>query len=171
MTGQDKVKKMSQVKVKPDLLAVVRLKGKINVNYKIQATLDMLNVRRTNYMTLIPNTPDYLGMLRKARNFITWGEINQDILKHVLEKRGEITGQKRLTNKHLKENTEYPTITALSKALHQGEVSLGEIPEMKKFFRLHPARKGYRGIKKGFAEGGEVGYRGKAINELIVRMA
>lgn len=162
---------MSQEKTTTELLAVIRLKGKINVNYKIKATLDMLNVRRTNYMTLIPNTPSYLGMLKKARNFITWGEINQDILKHVLEKRGEITGKKKLTNKHLKENTAYPTITALTKALHKGEVSLSEIPEMKRFFRLHPARKGYKGIKRGFAEGGEVGYRGTAINELIVRMA
>jgi large subunit ribosomal protein L30 len=162
---------MSQTKDKTDLLAVIRLKGKINVNYRIQATLDMLNVRKTNYMTLIPNTPSYLGMLKKARNFITWGEINQDILKYVLEKRGEIAGRQKLTNKHLKEHTEYPTITALSKALHKGEVKLDDIPELKRFFRLHPARKGYRGIKKGFAEGGEVGYRGEAINELIVRMA
>ncbi|NPD87159.1 MAG: 50S ribosomal protein L30 [Asgard group archaeon] len=162
---------MSQVKNESDLLAVIRLKGQINVNYKIQATLDMLNVRRTNYMTLIPNTPTYLGMLKKAQNFITWGEISQDILKHVLEKRGEIAGRKKLTNKHLKEHTEYSTIIELSKALHKGEVTIGDIPELKKFFRLHPARKGYRGIKKGFAEGGEVGYRGKAINELIVRMA
>lgn len=162
---------MSKTQNKPDLLAVIRLKGKINVNYKIQATLNMLNVRRTNYMTLIPSTPSYLGMLKKARNFITWGEINQDVLRHVLEKRGEVTGRKKLTNKHLKEFSEYPTINALSKALHKGEVALGEIPEVKKFFRLHPARKGYRGIKKGFAEGGEVGYRGEAINELIVRMA
>jgi large subunit ribosomal protein L30 len=165
------VKKMSQEKAKTDLLAVIRLKGKINVNYKIRATLDMLNVRRTNYMTLVPNTPSYLGMLKKARNFITWGEINADILKHVLEKRGEITGRKKLTNKHLKENTEYPTINALSKALHKGEISLNDIPELKRFFRLHPARKGYRGIKRGFSEGGDVGYRGTAINELIVRMA
>jgi large subunit ribosomal protein L30 len=162
---------MSQAENKTDLLAVIRLKGKINVNYKIQATLDMLNIRRTNYMTLIPSTPAYLGMLKKARNFITWGEINQDVLKHVLEKRGEITGRKKLTNKYLKEHTEYPTLNALSKALHKGETSIGNIPELKKFFRLHPARKGYRGIKKGFAEGGEIGYRGKAINELIVRMA
>jgi large subunit ribosomal protein L30 len=42
---------------------------------------------------------------------------------------------------------------------------------MKRFFRLHPARKGYKAFKKGFAEGGELGYRGSAINELIVRMA
>ena len=59
----------------------------------------------------------------------------------------------------------------LAKALHKGELSLKEIPNMKRFFRLHPARKGFKAIKKGFAEGGDVGYRGEAINELIVRMA
>ncbi len=162
---------LSQEQEKTTLLAVIRLRGTVNVHFKVQETLDLLNVRRTNYMTLMSNTPSNLGMLNKARNFITWGEINPKVLEHVLRKRGELRGRISITDKYVKENTDYPTITSLAKALHKGELSLKEIPNMKKFFRLHPARKGFRAIKKGFAEGGDVGYRGEAINELIVRMA
>ncbi|MHA1407266.1 MAG: 50S ribosomal protein L30 [Candidatus Heimdallarchaeaceae archaeon] len=162
---------MSQKNEKPTLLAVVRLRGRINVYYKLKQTLDMLNIRKTNYMTLVPSNPSYLGMLNKVRDLVTWGEINQEVLEHIITKRGELTGRKKITNKYLKENTNYPTIKAFSKALLKGEASIDDVPEMKKFFRLHPARKGYKSVKRGFAEGGDVGYRGKAINELLVRMA
>ena len=110
-------------------------------------------------------------MLFKAKDYVTWGEINQKALEYLIKNRGELPGRKPITNKFLKENTEYATITALSKALINIETSLGKVPEMKKFFRLRPAKKGYKSVKRGFAEGGDLGYRGTAINELIVRMA
>ena len=137
---------MSQEQEKTTLLAVIRLRGTVNVHFKIQETLDLLNVRRTNYMTLLPNTPSNLGMLNKARDHVTWGEINPKVLEHVLRKRGELRGRINLTDKYVKENTVYPTITSLAKALHKGDLSLKEIPDMKKFFRLHPARKGFKAI-------------------------
>ena len=110
-------------------------------------------------------------MLKQAKDFITWGEVNQKALEQLILKRGELPGKVKITNQYVKNNTSFTTIKALSKALLDGEVTFKDIPEMKKFFRLHPARKGYRSMKKGFAEGGELGYRGSAINELIVRMA
>lgn len=162
---------MSQKQKTSHLMAVIRLRGRINVHFKVGETMDMLNVRRTNYMTIIPSTSSYLGMLRKSKDFLTWGEINQETLEHVIRKRGELEGRTSLTDKFVKENTPFPTIKAFSKALLNGEISIGDVPNMKKFFRLHPARKGYKALKKGFAEGGDLGYRGEAINELIVRMA
>ncbi len=162
---------MSQKQEKPELLAVIRLRGKVNVHFKVQETLDMLNIRRSNYMTLVPNTPSFLGMLKKAKDCVTWGEINKKALEHVLMKRGELPGKTKITNKYLKDHTPYTTIKALSKAFLACEVDFKDVPEMKRFFRLHPARKGYKKVKRGFAEGGELGYRGSAINELIIRMA
>ena len=162
---------MSTKEDKHELIAVIRLRGTVNVPFKVQENLDMLNVQRSNYKTLVPNTPSYLGMLKKAKDYITWGEINQKALEHVITKRGELAGRVKLSNKYLKDNTPYTTIKALSKAFLQGEAHFKDVPEMKRFFRLHPARKGYKSVKRGFAEGGELGYRGSAINELIVRMA
>lgn len=162
---------MSEKQDTPTLLAVIRIRGRINVFYKIQQTLDMLNIRKTNYMSLFPNTSSTLGMLKRAKDHVTWGEINQEALEHVLRKRGEIEGKIRLTDKFVKENSDYPTIKSLSKALMNGETIIQKVPNLKKFFRLHPARKGYKSVKRSFADGGDLGYRGSAINELIVRMA
>ena len=162
---------MSQTTKEPELLAVIRIRGKVNVHFKIRETLNMLNVRRSNYMTLVPNTSSYMGMLKKAKDYLTWGEVSQEALEYVLNKRGEIAGRSKVSNKYLKENSSYTTIKALSKALINGETSLNDITGVKKFFRLHPASKGYKSVKRGFAEGGDLGYRGNAINELIVRMA
>ncbi|MCK4973572.1 MAG: uL30 family ribosomal protein, partial [Candidatus Heimdallarchaeota archaeon] len=68
---------MSEKQETPKLLAVIRIRGRINVFYKIQQTLDMLNIRKTNYMSVFPSTPSTLGMLKRAKDHITWGEINQ----------------------------------------------------------------------------------------------
>jgi large subunit ribosomal protein L30 len=162
---------MSKNEDKLELIAVIRLRGTVNVPHDVKENLKMLNIQRSNYMTLVPNSSSYLGMLKKAKDFITWGEINQKALEHVLTKRGELSGRAKITNKYLKDNTSFTTIKALSKAFLKGEAHFKDVPEMKRFFRLHPARKGYKTVKRGFAEGGELGYRGSAINELIVRMA
>ena len=44
--------------------------------------------------------------------------------------------------------------------------------KIKKYFRLNAPRKGFgrKGIKHTFKEGGALGYRGQAINDLIKRM-
>ncbi|MHA1344839.1 MAG: 50S ribosomal protein L30 [Candidatus Heimdallarchaeaceae archaeon] len=162
---------MSEKQDTQELLAVIRIRGRINVFFKVQETLNMLNIRKTNYMSLFPKTPSTLGMLKRAKDHVTWGEINQEALEHVLRRRGEIEGKIRLTDNIVKENTEYPTIKSLSKALFKGETIIQKLPKLKKFFRLHPARKGYKSVKRNFADGGDLGYRGSAINELIVRMA
>ena len=41
---------------------------------------------------------------------------------------------------------------------------------IKPVFRLHPPIKGYEGNKRSWKNGGALGYRGDAINDLIARM-
>ncbi|MHA1686336.1 MAG: 50S ribosomal protein L30 [Candidatus Heimdallarchaeaceae archaeon] len=153
------------------LLALIRLRGTVNVPSKLKDTLKMLRVERPNYMTLIPKTPEYMGMIKKVKDFVTWGEVSKETIEYILRKRGELTGRKKLTDEYLKENTEYSSIAEFASALFEGSATLKDIPQMKRFFRLHPPRKGFKAVKKGFAEGGDLGYRGTTINELIVRMA
>jgi len=153
------------------LLALIRLRGTVNVPSKLKDTLKMLRVERPNYMTLIPKTPEYMGMIKKVKDFVTWGEVSKETIEYILRKRGELTGRKKLTDEYLKENTEYSSIAEFASALFEGSATLKDIPQMKRFFRLHPPRKCFKAVKKGFAEGGDLGYRGTTINELIVRMA
>jgi len=156
---------------KKTMLAVIRIRGTVGFYYKIKETLDMLNIRRKNYMTIIPNTPSYMGMLKRAKDTITYGEINLETLTYLLEKRGELRGKQRLTDEYIKENSEYKSIEEFAKAVYEGKAKLSDVPGLKKFFRLHPPRKGFKSVKRGYNEGGDLGYRGEAINELIVRMA
>jgi len=54
----------------------------------------------------------------------------------------------------------------------KSEAKISDIPELKHMFRLNPPTGGHerKGIKKPYALGGALGYRGKEINELIGRM-
>ncbi|MHA1302679.1 MAG: 50S ribosomal protein L30 [Candidatus Heimdallarchaeaceae archaeon] len=162
---------MSKIVENNALLAVIRIRGRVGFYFKIKETLDMLNIRRVNYMTLIPSTSSYLGMLKRAKDAITYGEINVETLAHLLRKRGELEGRKRLTDKYVQENSEYADIEDFAKAIIEGKAKLTDLPGLKKFFRLHPPRKGFKSVKRGYKEKGDLGYRGEAINELIVRMA
>ena len=52
-----------------------------------------------------------------------------------------------------------------------GKKKIDEIPGLKPVFRLRPPKGGFKGtIKKHFREGGETGYRGEAINDLVLKM-
>jgi len=124
-------------------------------------------------MTVYPSELQGLeGMLLKAQHWITWGEIDLDVLKEVLKKRGEVPGGKRLNDEYVKNRLGFNSIDELAEALYNGKIHLHKISDyIKSVFRLHPPKKGFkRSIKKPFGAGGETGYRGREINELIKRM-
>jgi large subunit ribosomal protein L30 len=70
-------------------VAAVRVRGEINVNWDINDTLNMLNLFKRNFCSVYKATPSVLGMMRKCKDYITWGEVSADTLKE-LEKRAEV---------------------------------------------------------------------------------
>ena len=152
-------------------LAVIRVRGVSDVFREIRDTLEMLHLSRNCQGTLIDDRPSYLGMLRKARNYVTWGEVSLENIVLLLKKRGRVVGNRRLTDEYVKE-IGYESLEDLAEAIREGKVEFGRLPNVKPVFRLHPPKKGFRGkVKKSFAAGGVTGYRGEAINDLIKRMA
>lgn len=151
-------------------LAVVRVRGTVGVRRDIRDTLRMLRLVRVNHAVIVDDRPSYLGMLQKAKDYITWGEINAETLAALLRKRGRLIGDKPLTDEVVRKYTPYKTIDEFARAVINFEAELSDIPELKPVFRLHPPRKGYEGIKRSWKEGGALGYRGEAINDLIMRM-
>jgi len=155
------------------VLAIIRLRGRVDVDPDIDKTLKLLRLHKKFHMTVYPSNLEGLeGMLRKAQHWITWGEIDLDTLIEVLRIRGEIPGGKKLTNEYVKERLGYSSIEELAKAIYEEKIYLHKLSDyIKPVFRLHPPRGGFSGsIKKPFNENGELGYRGKAINDLIRRM-
>ena len=151
-------------------LAVVRIRGTVNVRKEVEDTLRMLNLERNCHATLIDDRPSFLGMLRKAQHILTWGEVSKETIGLLLKKRGRIVGNKKLTDEYA-EKIGYDSLDALAEAIYDLKVELKNLPGVKPVFRLHPPRKGYKGtVKKSYTAGGEAGYRGEAINELIRRM-
>ncbi|RLE58223.1 MAG: 50S ribosomal protein L30, partial [Thermoprotei archaeon] len=60
----------------------------------------------------------------------------------------------------------------LAQAILNGKISIKDLRELKPVFRLHPPSGGFKyTIKKRFGAGGELGYRGSAINDLVRKMA
>jgi large subunit ribosomal protein L30 len=150
------------------MFAVIRVRGPIKVNKDIEHTLALLNLTRANHCVLVPETDEIKGMLNKAKDYITWGEINKDILSKLLKKRGKVyTLENKLIDlKDTKENINNIVEEILSK-----EKSIKDY-NIKKVFRLKPPSKGYdkKGIKKSFKQGGVLGYRSKHINVLLKKM-
>jgi len=152
-------------------LAVVRIRGTVNVRKEVEDTLRMLNLERNCHATLIDDRPSFLGMLRKAQNVLTWGEVSKETIALLLRKRGRLVGNKKLTDEYVKK-IGYNSLDDLAEAIYNLKVELKDLPGVKPVFRLHPPKKGFKGtVKKSYKMGGEAGYRGEDINDLIIRMA
>lgn len=148
------------------MIAAIRVRGKGVKNKKIRDTLEMLNLKRVNNCVVIPEIPQYLGMLKKCSNAITYGEIDQETLEKLLKERGRVKG-KKLTDQYIRENSKFKSIEEFAKAIIQNKATLKEVGL--KVFRLRPPKKGWGGIKSHYPEGA-LGYRGKEINKLLNRM-
>lgn len=152
------------------LIGILRIRGQPNTNYKVARTLELLRLQKVNSLALYPFSPTIKGMLQKAKDKITWGELNLDTLTLLLQKRGRLPGNKRLTDEYLKANSKFKDIKSFAKALLEGKATLKDVPGLKPVFRLHPPKKGFKNTKRHVNEGGDLGYRGDSINELIKRM-
>ena len=162
---------MSESEKESKLLAVIRIRGRTSLSPDIERTLELLKLTRKNHMSLLRETPSSMGMLQKVKDFVTWGEISREILEQVLEKRGLLIGNKKLTREYLKNSTPFKDIKELAEVLYSGKVELKHLKFMKPIFRLTPPSGGFKGsIKRTFKNKGELGYRGEAINDLIMKM-
>ncbi|MDP3918899.1 MAG: 50S ribosomal protein L30 [Nanoarchaeota archaeon] len=152
-------------------IAVIRIRGRIGVTKKVNDTMSMMRLYKQNGCIIVPNTPVYVGMIRKAKDYITWGEVNEETLTLLLQKRGKIVGNKDLTEEYLKENIKMD-LKGFVKEILEGKKSIKDVPGIKPYFRLMPPAKGFerQGIKKPFSMGGALGYRKDKINELIIKM-
>jgi len=149
--------------------AVIRVRGQPDVNKDIAYTMDIMNLTRVNHCVVVPENDVTKGMLQKAKDYITWGEINESTLTDMIKVRGRLAGDNPITDEYLAKNSEFQTVEEMAKAL-LSDYKVKDIEEMKPVFRLHPPIKGYEGNKRSYRNGGALGYRGDAINDLIARM-
>ncbi len=138
-------------------IAIVRVRGSVNLSGNVRDTLSLLRLYRKNYCVVVDDSPSYNGMIKKVKDYVTYGEIDDETYKELVEKRGE--GYKG-REEDRKGKIEYKKFI------------LAEGKKIKPFFRLNPPRKGFgrKGIKVSFKAHGALGYRGDKINDLLKRM-
>jgi len=163
--------KRNQEQVEEITLCVLRVRGAHGMRRTIQRTLHLMNLYSVNSATILRSTPIIRGMLQKSKDYISFGPVSEDILKNMLKKRARLTGNKMLTDSHIRRTTVYKSVDALAKAIYQGKIQLKEVKDLKPVFRLHPPIGGYPGsIKKAVGAGGTLGNVGDKINIYLKKM-
>jgi len=153
------------------VILAIRVRGQVGIRPQIEDTMKKLRLGRLHQARVLKMTPSIQGMITKSKDYITWGEVDVEVVEKLIEKRGRLTGNKRVSDADIKANSSYNTVKAFAKALATGEASTNDVQGLKPVFRLSPPRKGYNGKRAlPVGMGGITGYRGTGINELALKM-
>lgn len=77
-------------------IAVIRIRGTTGVKHGISDTMIMLNLAKKNTCAIIPNEPAFVGMVKKVKDFVTYGEVSEDVIKALLSKRKNISKNEKV---------------------------------------------------------------------------
>lgn len=152
-------------------IAIVQVRGVVGLSERLKLTFRMLKLPKNHSCVLVDGNSSTQGMLTLLKDYTTWGEVDQETIKLLLEKRARLAGNKPLTEAYLKEKMKMG-FDEFAKSLYEGKHKLKDVPGLKPYFRLTPPKKGFErgGIKAPFSMGGALGYRKNHINDLIRRM-
>ena len=130
-------------------LAVVRVRGVCDEPPEIKKTLEILRLNRNCQITLVDNRSSFLGMLKRVRHFVTWGETTKETILQLFKERGRLTGNKKLNDEYA-QKVGYKNLEELAEAIYKLEAEFQHLPDIKPVFRAHPPKKGYKGKLKFF---------------------
>jgi len=149
---------------------VVRVRGSIHSKHEIGATLKFLHLSRPNHATVLPEEPSFRGMLTRVQGYVTWGEADEATVGLLLSSRGRTTDGKPLgaPTDGASAPAATPDLGALAKSVLTD--GLPRVDGLRPLFRLRAPKGGWRSTKKPFTLGGALGYRGRAINDLVRKM-
>lgn len=71
-------------------VAIILIRSTIGVKPNIKHTLKLLNLERKNTCKILEDKPNVRGMLKTVKDFVTWGDIDEDTYKLLTEKRSSI---------------------------------------------------------------------------------
>lgn len=151
-------------------LLVVRMRGTVNVPYWALTTLRNLYLNKKFSATLVPETTNYLGMLRKINQWVAWSKADSDIIKILIEKRGKKKNPKLESKDENKSKSDYKGIDELVDVIANDKIKFSDQNNIKPWFSLNPPQGGFRrNTKKQFSDGGILG-NNKELLEIVKRM-
>lgn len=78
--------KKSEKKKGPEL-AIVRIRGDVNLGPSVRQTLTFLKLGRRNVCVIRPDTPVVRGMLNQVKDYVTWGTLTEETHALLIKKR------------------------------------------------------------------------------------
>jgi large subunit ribosomal protein L30 len=131
------------------VLAVIRIRGRVNIDPDIRDTLNQLKLSTKHSCVLLSENETYKGMLKKVENWVAWGPVKTETAKKLIMKRGKINGE-RITEEMLKKNK-----VDVSKLLKDVEAGKAKVKDsgINPNFRLGPARGGFKSIIRHYPRG------------------
>ena len=150
--------------------AVIRVRGQPDVSNDIEYTMNLFGLYKVNHCAIVPDNDVTKGMLQKIKDYVTYGEVSEETLAQMIRVRGRLSGDRMITDDYLAEKSDFKTVDDFAKAIINDDYKMKDVEAVKPVFRLHPPVKGYEGNKRSYKNGGALGYRGEAINDLIARM-
>ena len=133
------------------MIAIIRISGDVKIREEARETLRRLGLtRKYSCIVLDKPTPVELGMLKMAKDFVAFGELDNETFKELVDKRGYKPKKKTESNTLFKK-------------------------EQRQVFRLHPPRGGintkqHYSLENGNVKRGVLGNHGNKINELVRKM-
>lgn len=151
-------------------LLVVRMRGTVNVPYWALTTLRNLYLKKKFSATLVPETTNYLGMLRKINQWVAWSKADSDIIKILIEKRGKKKNPTLESKDENRTKSDYKGIDELVDVIVNDKIKFSDQNNIKPWFSLNPPQGGFkRNTKKQFSDGGILG-NNKELLEIVKRM-
>ena len=137
------------------MILVVRISGDTNLDSDIRETLNRLRIRRKYASTLIIEKDKIkMGMLKKVKHYVMYSEVEDNLIKKLIEKRGQTLNGKKVDEKQ---------VETILEAIKKGDWKI------KKFFRLHPPIGGFKKSTKQTYPAGILG-ENKNLIKLVEKM-
>jgi large subunit ribosomal protein L30 len=70
-------------------IAIILIRNTTRAPFAIRDTLAMLNIDRKFTLTMVSKNDTMMGMLDKVKDYVTFGEIDEETHKLLVEKRGQ----------------------------------------------------------------------------------
>lgn len=71
------------------MIAVIRISGCVGLRREIVETFDRLRLRRKYSCVVFEPTKEMMGMVKKVKDFVAFGEIDDETLQELIKKRGK----------------------------------------------------------------------------------
>ncbi|EZQ03842.1 50S ribosomal protein L30 [Candidatus Acidianus copahuensis] len=151
-------------------VVIIRLRGRAGGDWRIEQTLGLLRLNRRYSAMVYPYSEEIKGMIRKVEAYITWGELDEEGIDMLLNRMKTREG-KKIDDETLKINLNM-NIDDFKQKIVSGELRINKYSKLFNLpISLHPPREGFYGkVSVHFKNGGEYGYRGSYIKELLRRM-